>query len=455
MASGVVEIPLAGTHLESGKTPFFLGSPFALPEFVVGPENHLVEAVVSAILDGASQSYSPLVVCGPTSSGKTHLVGGLFHAWKNAYPRRPALFVTASDFAREFREAVETKMEDQFHAPYARAQLLVLDNLEQLAGRHPAQKALTAMIDRQASSGGWVVVTSRSPPSQIPGLVAGLQARLTAGLLLRLALPGVETRAAILNRVAELRHLNVAETVLQTLAEGLVAPVPELIGALVQLEAEARLEGLSPTVAAAKRLLAARRDARQPTLATVAKIAAKHYGVSVAHLPTRLAAASAGLHAEHGHVPRQEHHAEQPQSHRRLFWQPRPHHRFSRLQKSGRMHGIRSGRSENRGATPREAAPPVITPRPLGEILSMECRSKGWFPRLSTAKSTRPANAHFPNTASTGNRQPTNRFSPSKKTLKDWGNLAFSPPIRGRGRTCRQPGRPYYCYCWIERIKKR
>jgi chromosomal replication initiator protein len=284
VASGVVEIPLAGTHLESGNTPFFLGTPFALPEFVVGPENHLVEAVVSAILDGASQSYSPLVVCGPTSSGKTHLVGGLFHAWKNAYPRRPALFVTASDFTREFREAVETKMEDQFHAPYARAQLLVLDNLEQLAGRHPAQQALTAMIDRQASSGGWVVVTSRSPPSQIPGLVAGLQARLTAGLLLRLALPGVETRAAILNRVAELRHLNVAETVLQTLAEGLVAPVPELIGALVQLEAEARLEGLSPTVAAAKRLLAARRDARQPTLATVAKIAAKHYGVSVAQL---------------------------------------------------------------------------------------------------------------------------------------------------------------------------
>lgn len=121
VASGVVEIPLVGTPLESGKTPFYLGTPFALPEFVVGPENHLVAAVVSSVLDSASQSYSPLVVCGPTGSGKTHLVSGLFHAWKNAYRRRPALFVTASDFAREFREAIETKMEDQFHAPYARA----------------------------------------------------------------------------------------------------------------------------------------------------------------------------------------------------------------------------------------------------------------------------------------------------------------------------------------------
>ena len=52
VASGVVEIPLIGTPLENeALPPFSAAAPFALPQFVAGPENHLIEIAAAAVLE--------------------------------------------------------------------------------------------------------------------------------------------------------------------------------------------------------------------------------------------------------------------------------------------------------------------------------------------------------------------------------------------------------------------
>ena len=285
VTSGVVEIPLIGTPLENDAAPSFSSvAPFALPQFVVGPENQLIEVAVAAVLEEPTSAYNPLVLCGPSGSGKTHLSGGLFRAWKVLHPRRSAALVTATDFAREYRDALETKTDDQFLAPYARTRLLVVENLDELSGRSSAQQLLAVLIDQLLSRGAWIVVTSRTAPSRLSGLHEALQARLASGLTVQLALPNSETRLAILEQVARLRGLAVEDFVLETLAEGLALPVPELVGALVQLEGEARLAETTITLAAAHQLLAERRATRCPSLSQIAKATAKHFALSVADL---------------------------------------------------------------------------------------------------------------------------------------------------------------------------
>ncbi len=285
VTSGVIEIPLVGTPLENGVCPSFSSAgSFALPQFVAGPENHLVDVAVRAVLQEPPGAYSPLVLYGPSGSGKTHLSGGLFRAWKGLHPRCPGLLATASDFVREYREAVETKTEEEFHGPYARAQLLVLEDLDELSGRPSAQQAFAVLLDRLVAREAWIIVTSRSAPARMSGLGEGLQARLTSGLAIHLALPSVETRLAILDRVARLRGLEVDDRVLEALAEGLTLPVPELVGTLVQLEGQSRLEATPITLAAAKRLVAERCDTRRPSMSQIAKATAKHFGISVAEM---------------------------------------------------------------------------------------------------------------------------------------------------------------------------
>ena len=285
VASGVVEIPLIGTPLEDETSPSFSSTaPFALPQFVVGPENPLIEIAVAAVFEDHTSTYNPLVLCGPSGSGKTHLSSGLFRAWKSNNPHSPATLVTATDFTREYRDAVETKREDQFLAPYARTRFLVLENLDELIGRSSAQQVFAVLMDRLLSKDAWVVVTSRVTPARLGGLQEALQSRLTSGLTVRLALPNAETRRAILDQVARLRGLAIEEGALQLLAEGLALPVPELVGALVQLEGEARLQGTTITLDATQHLLAERRNTRRPSLSLIAKTTAKHFGVSVADL---------------------------------------------------------------------------------------------------------------------------------------------------------------------------
>lgn len=285
VAGGVVEIPLIGTPLENGVSPSFSSAaPFALPQFVAGPENQLIEVVVSAVLEEPGSVYNPLVLSGPSGSGKTHLSSGLFRAWKTLYPGRPAALVTATDFAREHRDAVETKTEGQFLIPYLRTRLLVMENLDELSGRTTVQQVLAVLIDQLLAKNTWVVVTSRTNPARLDGLQEALRARLTAGLTVPLVLPNVDTRLVILNQVARLRGLTLENGVLETLAEGLTLPVPELVGALVQLEGEARLQGTTITLAATRRLLAERRATRRPSLSQIAKATAKHFGISVADI---------------------------------------------------------------------------------------------------------------------------------------------------------------------------
>ena len=285
MASGVVEIPLTGPPLENDLSPSFpSAASFALPQFVAGPENRLVEVAVAAVLKEPATNYCPLVLYGPSGTGKTHLSNGLFRAWKGQHPRRPAVLVTASDFAREYRDAVETKTEDQFHVPYARTRLLVIEDLHDLSGRTSVQQALTVLMDRLIARQTWIVLTSRTAPSRLDGVQESLRARLISGLAVQLALPNAETRLAILDRVAALRGLDIEDGVLECLASGLPLPVPELIGVLVQLEGEARLQATPITLPAARQLLAERSTSRRPSLSQIAKTSAKHFGVSVSDL---------------------------------------------------------------------------------------------------------------------------------------------------------------------------
>ena len=108
MLDGVVEIPLSGQPVRPGRlrgTP----CPPPLETFVAGPENRLVKLAVRSVLDDAHDGYSPIVLCGPSGSGKSHLAWGLAAACRARFQKRAVAYVPAVDFARELAEAMQTK----------------------------------------------------------------------------------------------------------------------------------------------------------------------------------------------------------------------------------------------------------------------------------------------------------------------------------------------------------
>ena len=286
MLDGVVEIPLSGQPVRPGRlrdSP----CPPPLESFVAGPENRLVAVAVRSVLNDPDDGYSPIVLCGPSGSGKSHLAWGLAAAYRAQFRKRVVAYVPAVDFARQLAEAMQTKTLDDFRLRYRQAPLFILEDLEHLLGKPAAQRELTFTLDALEAAGGQVVITANRSPAELRGLLARLQSRLAEGLVVLVVRPGREARLAILERLADARGIKFAEGTLPMLANGLTMTVPELVNTITELEFSARTSGGVIGLDCAGAHLAQRNASRHPSVHEIALITARCFSLRLSDLRGR------------------------------------------------------------------------------------------------------------------------------------------------------------------------
>ncbi len=288
MAEAIIDIPLPGLTLGSrGAKDKASRAGDAPNHFLAGPENRLVQVVVRSVLEEQPNGYNPIVLYGPSGTGKSHLALGLAAIWKARYRKRMEC-VSAVDFARELAEAVETQALEEFRTKYRRAGLMVFEDIGRLVNRTSeklsAQEELMHALDELIDGGSWVIVTAAAAPGAMPGMLPALQSRLTAGLTVPLALPEPDTRLALINRLAESRKIDRPERAARTLAQGLSGTVPELAGALTQLEMPARREGRGINIKAVRSLLARHGSQSKASVHAIALATARHFGSKLSDL---------------------------------------------------------------------------------------------------------------------------------------------------------------------------
>jgi len=285
VVDGVVIIPLSGkTHEPRSDRADAPDRAPGLRPFLVGPENRLVEPAIRAVLGEQPSHYNPLVLLGPSGTGKSHLARGILDQWRDVNPKKRAVFTTAADFARELADAIDTQDTDEMRARYRKARLVVLEDIGSLAGKAVAQEELVHVLDALPATDSQVVVTALAPIGQLPGISARLRSRLEAGLTVPLSLPGAATRRVVLLRSAGLRGISLSEPVAKLLADGLSVSVPELDGALLQLEMPARLHGGMIDAEAVRSYLAHRNGASEPALRDIAIAAARFFTLTLTEL---------------------------------------------------------------------------------------------------------------------------------------------------------------------------
>ena len=228
--------------------------------------------------------YNPLVIYGPSGTGKSHLALGLAAACKNVHPRKAVIYTVAVDFARELNDALETQDIEELRARYRHARLVIFEDVGELAGKPAAQQELVGTLDALLAAGGRMVITASAAPAELNQLIPVLRSRLGAGLTVPLSLPEPDTRLAIVRRLAKLRKMELEEPVARILADGLSVTVPELLGALVQLDAAARLLGTSVDAEAARNYLTSHHAARRPALREIGSATARYFRLKLSDL---------------------------------------------------------------------------------------------------------------------------------------------------------------------------
>ena len=255
-------------------------------EFLAGPENSLIAVAMAALLEEPEPHYNPLVIHGPSGTGKSHLARGLAakRLLRVDADSAAIVFISGADFARLLHGAIEENATPSFRRRFRGASLLILDDLTQLATKRIAQQELIQTLDDVIDGGGQVVITSRAAPEQMDALSPALRSRLSAGLTVSLVPPAAAARLALIERFASLRRIALPTAAARTLADGLSATAPELSGALAELQLQAEFDQSSIDVSGVRQFLADRQLRLRPSLRTIASRAAKYFGLRMSDL---------------------------------------------------------------------------------------------------------------------------------------------------------------------------
>jgi chromosomal replication initiator protein len=225
-----------------------------LADFVAGPCNRVAFASALSVVEDPGQGANPLVLHGPTGTGKTHLLEGTFAGLRRLTESRPC-YVTAEEFTTRFVQASRLGKMVAFRRQFRECSALLLDDLHFLATRRATQEEFLHTFDALLADGRQVVVTTDCHPRLADELMPELVDRLLGGAVWGLLPPDPETRLAILRKKATGAGPAVPDGVLKYLGAHLRGNVRELEGAVNSVRHYARVTGRPVDQAAAREAL--------------------------------------------------------------------------------------------------------------------------------------------------------------------------------------------------------
>ena len=178
-AAGTAEVGAAANTCKVAKqvqpppTPAFSPRKFAsLSSFVVGASNRL--AMYSAEMVARNPGkITPLFVYGPTSVGKTHLLEGIWSAERKAGRGTTTVYLSAEQFTSQFLEALRGNGLPMFRRKYRGVNVLILDDLQFVAGKRATQVELMQHRRHAPARGPAIGLRRRSAAGGIERLHAG------------------------------------------------------------------------------------------------------------------------------------------------------------------------------------------------------------------------------------------------------------------------------------------
>lgn len=260
---------------------------YTFDTFVVGDSNRLAYNAAQAVASRPGGGYNPLFLYGESGLGKTHLLYAIYYAVHKAHPEYNIVFVKGEQFTNEVTEAIRYKTTDQLRAKYRDKDMLLVDDIQFIAGKQATQVEFFNTFNDLHESGHQIVLTSDRPPSDMIQLEARLRSRFEWGLMVDIQPPDYETRVAIVQEKAIQMGLDLPRAVLEYIAENIKSNIRQIEGTVRKLLAFKELENAtmdSETILRAVRDLIRDSDSLMPSPEIIIEETAKCYGVEVSDI---------------------------------------------------------------------------------------------------------------------------------------------------------------------------
>ncbi|WP_373690567.1 chromosomal replication initiator protein DnaA [Sphingobium sp. DEHP117] len=259
-------------------------------DFVVGESNRLACSAAQAMGARSAPLFNPLYIHGGTGQGKTHLLHAIAAAYAGHFPAHQIIYMSAEKFMMEFVTAMRANDSMAFKARLRAAKLLLVDDIQFIAGKGSTQEEFLHTINELAESGARIVISADRAPQHLDAVDPRILSRLAGGLVADIQPADLDLRRAILEaKRASLPDAAIPDAVLDYLARSIRSNLRELEGAFNKLIAYAQLTGRPVDMDFAQAMLAdaVRANARRITVDDIQKACAAHYRIDPAEMRSK------------------------------------------------------------------------------------------------------------------------------------------------------------------------
>ena len=184
------------------------GSQYTFDSFEVTKANS--QAFEKAKQFAENADSKPLAIFGGTATGKTHLLYSVKNAIKQNNPELTVILTTTADIVSTLKKIIRNGgTAEQFREKYLQADVLLVDDIQELAGKEAIQNELILIFNSFYESGKRFMMTSSQKESRY-GIKDRLLIRSFWGEFaviskpyINAQLPADEERAVIRNRLLE------------------------------------------------------------------------------------------------------------------------------------------------------------------------------------------------------------------------------------------------------------
>lgn len=226
--------------------------PLGLARFVGDTPNLLLKYLISEESRNNLNSQWPIVLFGPSGTGKTSLALTIVSDLADQSDRideviplnqskvgssfgKP-IFLSALEFDRRYRSAIETDSVDDFRKKLIQSAGVIIDDVDRLENKTAAQAELVRVLDQMSAKKRPIVITMPVSPQLCNGLSSRLISRLSLGLSLPVNPPGPEARLEIIRELANINQINLSDDAALLLADRLQVTVPKLNHVFAQIK---------------------------------------------------------------------------------------------------------------------------------------------------------------------------------------------------------------------------
>ncbi|WP_044170618.1 chromosomal replication initiator protein DnaA [Flectobacillus major] len=236
------ESPFQLKDLDSLELDSYLNAHYIFDNFVEGDCNRLGRSAGMAVAQRPGvTSFNPLMIYGGVGLGKTHLIQAIGNYIKDTQANKFVLYVSSEKFVNQFINAIRNNTLQAFTNFYMQIDVLILDDVQFLAGKEKTQESFFHIFNHLHQSGKQIIMSSDRPPRDLAGMQDRLLSRFKWGLTADLQQPDFETRIAIIQKKLQADGIYIKDEVIEYLAHSIDTNVREMEGVIVSLMAHASL----------------------------------------------------------------------------------------------------------------------------------------------------------------------------------------------------------------------